>query len=191
MRHCRIGLIAILGGAGLILAQGTGSAQAQAVAFSPVIGTAPDGVAMGVTPAVSADRRYVRLSVGANFTAVDGFQNINIPLGAVAGGPGPGGGAGGGAIAGGGIGGFRSFGVPIGMDGPIGMNSGLMPANAMMPGAAGYDESFAMMNDASWSPAPRRSKTSRSRAPRSKPAAKAAPKSASPASASSAARPPK
>ena len=41
---------------------------------------------MTVTPAVSADRRYVRLSVNPYFNAVNGFSTFTTPLGAVGGG---------------------------------------------------------------------------------------------------------
>jgi hypothetical protein len=51
---------------------------------------------MTVTPAVSADRRYVRLNVNAYFNAINGFTNFTTPLGAVSGGGAAGGGAGGG-----------------------------------------------------------------------------------------------
>ena len=65
-----------------------------AVAFDPIIGSAPTGETMTVTPAVTADRRYVRLSVNPFFNAVNGFTAFTTPLGAV-GGVGAGGGAGG------------------------------------------------------------------------------------------------
>ena len=38
-----------------------------AVAFQPGIGFVPDGATLNVTPVVSADRRYVRLSVNPYF----------------------------------------------------------------------------------------------------------------------------
>ena len=53
-----------------------------AVAFAPVPAAIPDGVNLGVTPAVSADRRYVRLSVGIGSQTVTGFSNINVPAAA-------------------------------------------------------------------------------------------------------------
>ena len=55
-------------------------ADAQAVAFAPTVGTIPDGVSLNAVPAVSADRRYVRLSVNANFTTVNSIQNFGIPF---------------------------------------------------------------------------------------------------------------
>ena len=88
----------------------------QAVAFTPTVGMAPNGSTMTVTPAVTADRRYVRLSVNPYFNVVNGFTSFNTPLGAVSGSGrgGLGGGAGGGGLGGGGGGlgalggGFRS-----------------------------------------------------------------------------------
>ena len=58
----------------------------QAVAFDPIIGIAPSGQTLTVTPAVSADRRYVRLSVNGFFNTVNGFSSFTTPLGAVGGG---------------------------------------------------------------------------------------------------------
>ncbi len=78
---------------GLVLASGLAffstSARGQAVAFAPVIGTVPDGVLMDVTPVVSPDRRYVRLSVNVGFFGLQGFDTVVVPA-AVAGGGGPG-----------------------------------------------------------------------------------------------------
>jgi hypothetical protein len=61
-------------------------ARAQAIAFEPVIGQALTGSTLGVTPVVSADRRYVRLSVNPSFNVLNGFTTFGIP-GAVSGGP--------------------------------------------------------------------------------------------------------
>jgi hypothetical protein len=61
-------------------------ARAQAIAFEPVIGQALTGSTLGVTPVVSADRRYVRLSVSPSFNVLNGFTTFGIP-GAVSGGP--------------------------------------------------------------------------------------------------------
>ena len=185
-----VGAVVALGGTGFVVVATPGRAAAQAVAFAPTIGTVPEGVGMNVTPVVSADRRYVRLSVSAGFSAVGGFQNINIPLGAVAGGPGPGGGGMGGGAGfggGGGGGGFPSMGVPLGMDGPImpgmGMGSGANPAmmgwNGATPGYANPN-SAAGWDDWSWSPAPRRARTTRGKSVRPKPATPPARTSAKP-----------
>jgi len=61
-------------------------ARGQAIAYEPVIGLAPTGSTLSVTPVVSADRRYVRLSVNPSFNVVNGFSTFGIP-GAVSGGP--------------------------------------------------------------------------------------------------------
>ena len=63
------------------------------IAFVPIPAPAVTGQTMTVTPAVSADRRYVRMSVNAYFNVVNGFTNYTTPLGAVGGG-GVGGGGG-------------------------------------------------------------------------------------------------
>jgi hypothetical protein len=81
-----------------------------AIAFVPIPAPAVSGETMTVTPAVSPDRRYVRLSVNAYFNAINGFSNYTAPLGAVGGGGGGGGlggglGGGGGGLGGGGLGG--------------------------------------------------------------------------------------
>ena len=96
------------------LACPSGRAEAQAVAFYPSVGTIPDGVGLNVTPVVSADRRYVRLSLDVNFSTINGFNSFPVP-GAVSGGNGSGGfrgglgGLGGGAGGNaGGPGGFRN-----------------------------------------------------------------------------------
>ena len=58
------------------------SAKAQ-VAYIPEIGFVPTGATMTVTPAVSADRRYVRLSVNTFFNSLIGFSTFSFPGGAV------------------------------------------------------------------------------------------------------------
>ena len=176
MRNAWGGLVAVgLGGLGALL--GTpGSARAQAVAFAPTVATIPDGVSLNAVPAVSADRRYVRLSVNANFTTVNGIQNFPIPF-AVSG-LNSGGGAGGGAGAAAGL-----LGTPMGMNGPAGSGpgtSGAMTASGMPPmnspqawaGSAPFDGSYAD-DDWSWSPPARRPKATRAKSARSnKPAPK-------------------
>ena len=75
-----VALIALVG-------RGFGSAAyGQAIAYEPVVGFVPNGATMTVTPVVSADRRYVRLSVSPFFNTINGFQNFTTPLGAVGGG---------------------------------------------------------------------------------------------------------
>jgi type II secretory pathway component GspD/PulD (secretin)/tetratricopeptide (TPR) repeat protein len=59
---------------------------AGAVAFTPTIGTLPDGVTLTVTPVVSADRRYVRLSLAPFFQAVNQLQSFSFGGAAVGGG---------------------------------------------------------------------------------------------------------
>ena len=108
----------------LLLALAAGSpAQAQfgfgAVAFQPTIGSVLDGSALSVTPIVSADRRYVRLTMTPYFNTVQGFNTVIVPAAVSNGGIGAGGlggipglgGAGGlGGLGGGGQGGFGSIG---------------------------------------------------------------------------------
>lgn len=50
-----------------------------AVAFTPGVGQINNGVALQVTPVVSADRRYVRMTLSPFFTAVNGFFTVNVP----------------------------------------------------------------------------------------------------------------
>jgi hypothetical protein len=102
-----------------VLAQG-------AVAFQPVVSSFPSGVTLDVTPAVSADRRYVRLGLAPNFTGLNGFDTFAVPA-AVGGGGfagmngfvGGAGGMGGGGAAGAGGGGFRAAGL-----GELGLTAG-------------------------------------------------------------------
>ena len=63
-----------------------------AVAFSPTIGQIPDGVTLFVTPVVSADRRYVRMTLSPNFITFIQFDTFNVPA----------------AVGGGGLGGQAS-----------------------------------------------------------------------------------
>jgi type II secretory pathway component GspD/PulD (secretin) len=64
---------------------------AGAVAFQPTIGSFPDGVQLFVTPVVSADRRYVRMTLSPIFQTLIQFDTFTIP--AAVGGGGLGGGA--------------------------------------------------------------------------------------------------
>ena len=59
---------------------------AGAVAFTPQVGTLPDGVQLSVVPVVSADRRYVRLSLAPQFNTVDSLTTLTFPAAAVGGG---------------------------------------------------------------------------------------------------------
>ena len=49
------------------------------VAFAPQVQTFPSGVQLFVTPVVSADRRYVRMSLNPVFTTLEGFDNFSVP----------------------------------------------------------------------------------------------------------------
>jgi hypothetical protein len=103
------------------------SAKAQ-IAYIPDIGSVPTGATMTVTPAVSADRRYVRLTVNAFFNDVISFQTFSFPGGAVSGGGNFGGGGGGGIGGGGGnLGGLGGGGGNLGGAGGAvgGINAGM------------------------------------------------------------------
>ncbi len=60
--------------AGLTPIVGPGS-----VAFFPQPAPLPDGVQLSVTPVVSADRRYVRLSLAPFFQTINGLQSFPVP----------------------------------------------------------------------------------------------------------------
>jgi type II secretory pathway component GspD/PulD (secretin) len=49
------------------------------VAFLPVPQSFPNGVTLNVTPVVSADRRYVRMTLSPFFTAIESFNSISVP----------------------------------------------------------------------------------------------------------------
>jgi type II secretory pathway component GspD/PulD (secretin) len=61
------------------------------VAFFPNVTQFPSGVTLFVTPVVSADRRYVRMTLSPFFIVLEGFDTIQVP--AAVGGSGLGGGA--------------------------------------------------------------------------------------------------
>lgn len=110
---CALGLFALAGGL-----QSPAKAQ---IAYVPDIGAIPIGSTMTVTPAVSADRRYVRLTVNAFFNDLNNIQTISFPGGAV------------GGNFGGGFGGFGG-GIAAGMNGVIGdegYESGVQVGNGM------------------------------------------------------------
>ena len=114
---------------GLLLLSAS-SARSQTVAFAAIPGQFNDGVSLNVLPVVSADRRYVRMTLNPQFNALTGFDTISVPgavgggginggiggigglggLGGLGGGGGIGGGGGLGAGAGGVGGGFRNVG---------------------------------------------------------------------------------
>lgn len=82
MSRFKIGLAAL--GVALLCAP---RAHAQGVAFEPIVGTFPSGAMMSTTPVVSADRRYVRLTINPQFTDLSSFATLSVP-GAVSGGTG-------------------------------------------------------------------------------------------------------
>lgn len=96
-----------------ILGLWVSAADAQ-VAFQPNVGTFNDGVIMSATPAVSSDRRYVRIGVTPQFTSLIGFNNYSVPA-AVSGGPG----------GPGALGGLLGAGLPDGMNGLLDETSAL------------------------------------------------------------------
>ncbi|MCA9058145.1 MAG: hypothetical protein KDA85_06580, partial [Planctomycetaceae bacterium] len=89
-----------------------------AVGFSPIIAPIPDGISLTVIAVISADRRYVRLSLAPQITQlidVQTFTSVNV------GGAGIGGGQGGGIGGqGGGLGGGLGGGIGGGIAGGIG-----------------------------------------------------------------------
>jgi len=99
------------------------------VAFFPEVSSFPNGVAMSATPVVSADRRYVRLTLTPQFTALEGFDTFSVPA-AVSG------------VGAGGPGGLRSVAVPgptfvAGMDGIVTPDRPAFPPTAS-PDAASF-----------------------------------------------------
>lgn len=102
--------------------------------FQPVVTLIPEGVSGGFNNAViSADRRYVRVSVPptTNFTTITGAVTYNTNTGAMGGVMGPMGGQGNGGMAMMGMGGMMMGGM--GMVGGMGMMGGMM----MMGGGFG------------------------------------------------------
>ncbi len=92
------------------------TARGQAIGFQPTVAPFPSGSILVVTPAVSADRRYVRMSLDASFSELNGFTNYSAPAAVSGGGAnmnGPIGGMGGAGGLGalGGAGGLRSVGL--------------------------------------------------------------------------------
>ncbi len=114
------------------------SAKGQ-IAFAPVVNSFPNGVTLNVTPVVSHDRRYVRMSLNPIFNSLQGFDAYSVPF-AVSGqgGGGAGGGGGLGGLGGGGLGGvgggggagggFRSVTFNAGMNGVE--SGGVYPSSA-------------------------------------------------------------
>jgi hypothetical protein len=153
------------------------SVPAQAVAFQPIPGALSVGPSLGVTPVVSADRRYVRLSLNAQFIDNASFTTLNVPA-AVGGGPGgPGAlrGAGLGMGMGGGGGGGGQF--LAGMNGVIDPTMTAYGYGGMAPGA-GIDPNMAPMGwgwgnaPPAWGAMPRSPQPPRAAAVRSRAASK-------------------
>ncbi len=93
-----------------------------AVGFTPIIGQIQDGIQLNVSAVISADRRYVRLSLAPNFTNLVDIFTFTFAgggagggaIGGGAGGAAGGIGGGGGGIGGGGIGGGGGGQIGIG-----------------------------------------------------------------------------
>lgn len=95
------------------------SARGQAIGFQPIPAPFPSGAILDVTPAVSADRRYVRMSLGVSFSELSGFTTYSVPAAVSGGGAGMNGPIGGIGGAGGlgGLGGANSV-RSVGLGGP-------------------------------------------------------------------------
>jgi len=105
----------------LPLAAGIQSSAKAQIAYVPEVGFVPTGATMTVTPTVSADRRYVRLSVNAFFNNFNFFSTFSFP---------------GGAVGGGNFGGLGG-GINAGVNGVIGdegYQSGVQVGAGMNPG---------------------------------------------------------
>jgi len=113
------------------------------VGFQPVITMLPDGISLTVLAVISADRRYVRLSLSPLFSAVtrvDTFQTSSGGAGFGGGGGGGGGlGGGGGGFGGGGLGGGGGggFGGGFGGIGGFGGQGGQGGGQGGLGGAGG------------------------------------------------------
>jgi hypothetical protein len=153
------------------------SVPAQAVAFQPVVGVLPVGPTLSATPVVSADRRYVRLTLNPQFIDNAAFTTLSVPA-AVGGGPGgPGalGRVGLGMGVGGGGGGGQFL---AGMDGVIDPTMMGYGFGGVPPGAGGgIDPNLALMGGGNvspgWGPMPRAPQPPGAAAPRSGAASRA------------------
>jgi type II secretory pathway component GspD/PulD (secretin) len=97
-----------------------------AVGFQPIVQPFPDGVNLSVNGVVSADRRYVRLSIIPFFSQIIDIQTFtNVNAGGAAGGQGGGGFGGGGGGFGGGGGQFGGGGGGGGQFGFGGIGGGI------------------------------------------------------------------
>lgn len=98
-----------------------------AVGFQPIVAPFPDGISLTVSGVVSADRRYVRLSMSPFFSQiidVQTFTNVNAGGAGGLGGGGGGFGGGGGGFGGGGGGAGGGFGGIGGIGGGFGGGGG-------------------------------------------------------------------
>ncbi|WP_231740559.1 hypothetical protein [Thalassoglobus neptunius] len=57
--------------------------RAGAIGFAPVVQTYLDGAALQTNAVISADRRYVRIGVGVQFSTITGVSTFNFPGGTV------------------------------------------------------------------------------------------------------------
>ncbi len=99
------------------------SARGQAIGFQPIPAPFPSGAMLDVTPAASADRRYVRTILGVSSSDLTGFTTYQVPAAVSGGGAGMNGLIGG-ILGGGGLGGPGGLGgggssVPTRPTGPI------------------------------------------------------------------------
>jgi hypothetical protein len=158
------------------------SVPAQAVAFQPVVGVLPVGPTLSATPVVSADRRYVRLTLNPQFIDNAAFTTLSVPA-AVGGGPGGPGALGRGGL-GMGLGGGGGGQFLAGMNGVIdptmmGYGFGGMPPGAGAGVGAGLDPNLALMGGGwgnappGWGAMPRAPQSSRAAAARSGAASRA------------------
>lgn len=108
-------------------------ARGQAIGLQPTVQPFGDGVFLNATPAITADRRYVRLGgINASFNSLQGVQPFTFNAGAVSGGGVGGFGGFGGA---GGLGGVGGVGGPGGVGGLGGFNN-IGPGGNVVNGTA-------------------------------------------------------
>lgn len=132
MRITRLGFPAVplFGMVLLGVGPAAGPARGQAIGLQPVVTPFPNGVSLNATPVVTADRRYVRLGLQPQFTAIRGVNSFSFGAGAVSGGGFGGfGGFGGGGPGAGGLG-------NQGGGGALGLNNGSNSGVAIIPGLA-------------------------------------------------------
>jgi hypothetical protein len=132
-----VAAVALIATSGLLFC---GRAVGQVIAYTPQVGFVPNGSTLTATPVVSADRRYVRLTLSPFFNTLNGFTTYSAPIAAVGGFAGMNGGMGGG-IGGGGAAGGGAAGGGIGQG--IGGGQGVpMFFNPYMMGGYGYPTAY-------------------------------------------------